>query len=724
MSIDCCALITTADPLSACDPAHLNLHFSMKHRRWDIARLALASRIIVLVAMSLSNGILPDFNPGDDVLRFDLRLILVENEDDVSSLTSRFCLRGHACDPEWKVNEQKVISRESIDNVDEALPTSSLSSTCTSSVINEDEVSKLSSSHSSSRINDSNSKWRRITWLDEAYKIILPSVTKWDAARFLSLSVDPHMRHPRRRNHHHRNTKKSEIEEEDPEQDYFTSEMSHAFLPLWPLVLRTMTNLLITILPDDSVVLPPTYEATTALVAIIINIFAFVIAAVALYDATYYMSKRWELEQRISVIDSDGGRRNYDFQLREEDVGDAVGQYMDDDDDLAALYAARLFCFNPAGVFFTAAYSESLFAMLTFVGHAVIARRYYYAYSYQCELTNANREVRRVRRHLCRRYNWTSYFWSQSTVLWMLASYTRSNGTFMSIWWMLIGLSKCSFCIQRARCKGMDNIVNAVFSLPFHVALAYCVAYPVLYHDRRGYDFHCVGQMIRQSTLPAWCEGDDSTKSCFSLYAYVQRKYWNVGLFRYYEMNQIPNFFLALPVLAISYAAVFMWIYHSYVRHGAASQASTNDKKKNTSFCAVARNVLSWAFVALDASCEDKFLLGSVTNGSSSSSYETRPLLGPKLLSHYAILAGFALVGSFVAHVQVSTRLIFSSCPAMYWFLSDLLLAQTDNQNAASVRKGSFWYSAAISPSLFIYSYFALYNILGVIMHVNWLPWT
>jgi len=46
-----------------------------------------------------------------------------------------------------------------------------------------------------------------------------------------------------------------------------------------------------------------TPKATRALVAIIINIFAFVIAAVALYDTTYYISKRWELEQRISVID-------------------------------------------------------------------------------------------------------------------------------------------------------------------------------------------------------------------------------------------------------------------------------------------------------------------------------------------------------------------------------------------------------------------------------------
>jgi phosphatidylinositol glycan class V len=190
-------------------------------------------------------------------------------------------------------------------------------------------------------------------------------------------------------------------------------------------------------------------------------------------------------------------------------------------------------------------------------------------------------------------------------------------------------------------------------------------------------------------------------------------------------MKQIPNFILALPVLAISSAAVFTWISQSWARHGVASQASTNDKKKNTSFCAVARNVFSWAFVALDASCEDEFLLGSDTNASSlSSSDETRALLGPKLLSHYAILAGFALVGSFLAHVQVSTRLIFSSCPAIYWFLSDLLLEHYDNKNAVDIRKGSFWYTGAISPHLLIYLYFALYNILGIIMHVNWLPWT
>jgi hypothetical protein len=43
-----------------------------------------------------------------------------------------------------------------------------------------------------------------------------------------------------------------------------------------------------------------------------------------------------------------------------------------------ATIAARLFCVNPAGVFFSAAYSESLFAMLTFAGHAFVARGRYF----------------------------------------------------------------------------------------------------------------------------------------------------------------------------------------------------------------------------------------------------------------------------------------------------------------------------------------------------------
>jgi hypothetical protein len=40
--------------------------------------------------------------------------------------------------------------------------------------------------------------------------------------------------------------------------------------------------------------------------------------------------------------------------------------------------AARLFCVYHSGIFFSAAFSESLFALLTFAGHAFVARGRYF----------------------------------------------------------------------------------------------------------------------------------------------------------------------------------------------------------------------------------------------------------------------------------------------------------------------------------------------------------
>ncbi|KAL3809678.1 hypothetical protein ACHAXA_004229 [Cyclostephanos tholiformis] len=728
------------------------------HPRWEIARLALVSRLVMLASTSISNAVLPDFYPGDDVLRFDLRL----DDDDGRSTTSstRFCLRGHACDHEWWGSGRlRRVGRRGgrglrMEDDDSHGKVDGTSSTCESSSVDVIDESSYGRNQDGRR--------QRIAWLDRAYALVLPPLTRWDAARFLTLSVDPRGRHPPpivRRSSRDNDGGSGEdnggrliakgMEREDDR--FGPSEMSHAFLPLWPLVMRATADLLVTSVP--SAALPATYESTAALAAMIVNLLAFVVAAVMLYDMTYFATRRDGSEERKIIVvveeeeeeeeEEEGdvrvGSRPQTMTLSSMDQG---AQWYDDDNDddrLLATTAALLFCVNPAGVFFSAAYSESLFSMLTFAGHAFVARGRYYDRLLQmgeevvvdddndARGTSRERRTRGVLPKRGQRWWWwwsANFHWIPSTMLWMLASYARSNGTFSAVWWMLVGLSRCCSCIHEnyeGRCFARA-VVKCISLFLFHLTLASLVAYPTLYHDRRGYDYHCLEYPMERlqspadlltHRVPAWCEHGKMDRR-FSLYALVQRKYWNVGLFRYYEIKQIPNFILALPVLALSSAAVVSWIARSWDRH----IVNRGKKITATSIGGVARDLLRWVFLALDSSSGHSPAGGNITPHASSSS-ETRKLLGPEVLPTYAVLAGFAIVGAFIAHVQVSTRLIFSSCPAIYWYISGMLV----NDHKGNIKKKEFGGRVTQAP-LLLYSYFALYNILGVIMHVNWLPWT
>jgi len=264
------------------------------------------------------------------------------------------------------------------------------------------------------------------------------------------------------------------------------------------------------------------------------------------------------------------------------------------------------------------------------------------------------------------------------------------------------------------------------------------IAAPVFYHDWCGYYFHCVDTPhphddTKLLPRPAWCSVRASEKQfafrTFSLYAYVQKKHWNVGFMRYFELKQIPNFILAAPVLIISYCAALAWIFQSWKRHE-CEIGMTRGKSK------IVRNFIKWAFNALRASSYyDAFSYRyetSNTKGNGTDEVEnifnsSDILLGPSFLPYYAILAGFAVVGTFLAHVQISTRLICSSCPAFYWFIA-VLITRKNDPVVYSSKKGSD--AEAVTRILgaemprIIYFFLAFYNVLGTVMHVNWLPWT
>lgn len=468
------------------------------------------------------------------MLRFDLRLT-----------SDCFCQQGLACDPNWRSYQGG--GRICVDR------------------------------HSNAS--------RNTFWSS----ILLPSLTKWDSARFLALAADPSRREPC-------------LDCEDP---FLESEQAHAFFPFFPQVIRYFALCLIHFIHQT--LLPPTFEAVVVLSALLINTVSFLVALVSLTELTIRLTLNHQQKDASKSLQ----------------VGGTV---------------ATLFMLNPASIFFSVSYSESIFAMLTFTGYAL-----YYSPGL-----------------------------SFLVILpWMAASYTRSNGCLISAWLLLQGIA--------AFLQADRSLVRRLGSVAWHLMVAAAVVVPILIHDRAGDALHCQQGEIH----PEWCESNGGG----SFYSYVQRKHWNVGFLRYYELKQIPNFLLAAPILICSTLGVSAWIRTSWKEWRSSCGAASFPK-----------GVVPWAFWALSRCNHNES--GSDTHTGST----TAMLNSSSMLSHYAVLCVVALLGLTVAHVQITTRMICSTCPAIYWQLAHLCLE-------TRLRR-------------LIVFYLGIYIVVGTILHVNFLPWT
>jgi hypothetical protein len=300
----------------------------------DIIKIAVLSRLGMLTFMAVVCNVLPTFNPGDDVQKFNSRLLLEECDSRISTTNS-----------------------------------SSNTSRCQSFCRRNDDVCNSILCNISSDVKEA----QRYQWLDIFYKLILPPLTRWDAARFLSVAVDPTVRHPRpfvnleQKNFNSSkyctflaitNATNSIADNPTCTNDEFikyhggnfnSSEQAHAFMPLLPISIRFLANhVLIRIIPLH--VLPPTYEGTCILSGLILNVVAFSIAGVMLYELTLLVLKKQQQQpsKGLHLIPN-----NDEDNIRRVEI---------------AQLTVVLFCCNPANIFFTAVYSEALFAALTFTG--------------------------------------------------------------------------------------------------------------------------------------------------------------------------------------------------------------------------------------------------------------------------------------------------------------------------------------------------------------------
>eukprot|EP00536_Pseudo-nitzschia_multiseries_P007878 jgi/Psemu1/196614/e_gw1.190.3.1 len=579
-------------------------------------------RVCFLFGMAFSCHLIPEHNPGDGVLRFDMRL------NDVGDC---FCLRGQACD------------------------NGNIGFTGGDCVIPLTLSSKLS---------------------PRFWNFLLSPLTKWDAARFLHLAVRPSMRDP---------PLHLPPESSSAENPWKTSEEAHAFLPGFPSILQQSSLFLYRILPTPF--LPPTFESLVVLSGLLINnVFCLTVGTLALYHLTILVLTKNETEQL----------ERGQIRLKEQNR------------HFVAIVVCLVFgIWNPALVFFATNYSESFFATTSILGHLSM----------------------KLSKH-----HGSIIPWFIGIGCWMVGSYTRSNGSLHSLWLLQDGLAHIMLLLRHKSStqhqSGTPNTTHPVasnLSYLFRAAVigiqsimgAVLVALPIRYHDLKGWDRHCVGAAAR----PSWCsygnENPSVLNTSFSLYRYIQDKHWNVGFFRYYELKQIPNFLLAAPIITLSTMGVYRWIH--------SSLANTYGKGKIPS-------KLKLIFVGwpLHALAESVSVYGGGTSAGPSSDSWSLLLENPYLLGHYAILAIVTVLGIVIAHVQISTRMICSTSPAIIWFMAHCLLSppaaspgdspSQSNQN----RRKSGRYLSVIQQnrSKIVTFYIVLYMVLGMILHVNFLPWT
>lgn len=170
----------------------------------------------------------------------------------------------------------------------------------------------------------------------------------------------------------------------------------------------------------------------------------------------------------------------------------------------------------------------------------------------------------------------------------------------------------------------------------------------------------------------SWCA--DVIPNFSAMYMFIQREYWNVGLFRYYELKQLPNFLLAAPVLILSAHSLFQFFQLSSVKRTA--QFSVVSTRLETPY------YVHWLFLLVNA--------------------------------------------LLVVHIQVTTRLL-CACPPLFWAPAASILKtkiKKDQARTSGGDDGSSNSRSLTAKGKLVVGYFLLYNVLGTVLFPAFYPWT
>ena len=259
-------------------------------------------------------------------------------------------------------------------------------------------------------------------------------------------------------------------------QHGYTFLQSMAFFPLYPMLIWLVGRVLLFplsfLLADRSLFL---------LAGSLVNVCVFPLAAVALYLLTLFSTSN----QGFSIM------------------------------------TITLFCVNPASVFMSTVYTETIYAFCTFGG--------------LCLLT-------------------LDYGWSGS-LLFSLAAATRSNGIILVGFVAFYHLHQTYLSLHVSKSNLPSVISKTLLLCALQCAL---VVFPFILFQVYGYWKYCCIPTSSDEKVYEWCHWTLPLP-----YPYIQEHYWNVGFLRYFELKQIPNFLLSLPVVCLSFYTLYGYISES-----------------------------------------------------------------------------------------------------------------------------------------------------------------
>ncbi|KAI8341220.1 GPI mannosyltransferase 2 [Chlamydoabsidia padenii] len=286
-------------------------------------------------------------------------------------------------------------------------------------------------------------------------------------------------------------------------------------------------------------------------------------------------------------------------------------------DPKLAKYSTVAFCLSLPSMFMSAFYTESVFALLSFMGM----------------------------------YHFHKQRYLLASILWGLASLARSNAI------VYVGFFIYEFIICRYQQQSLKSLISGTLQAMFYSLITVS--------GFTGFQYSLYLTYCDQTSTfdqRPWC-----TNLPPLVYSFVQKEYWGNGFLAYYELKQIPNFLLAMPIIGLSVGGLYLFITKDWIR---------------------------W------------LTLGQVNHGSSGE----RSFTSNKATVYMYLWAFLLLYTVTCMHVQVILR-FFTSLPPLYWYIGYLW---------SHGLRCSSEYQGWIANGIFYYS--VLYGLVGIILFSAFLP--